>query len=68
MLHESIANLREGGFHSSHSGPRTGASGAANSGAAFKEGIKVHGGWKSTSSAELYCNEDYKVQASNTME
>ena len=62
LLPESIANLREGGFHSSHSGRRTGASGAANSGTAFKEGIKVHGGWKSTSSAELYCNEDYKVQ------
>ena len=62
LLPESIANLREGGFHSSHSGRSTGVSGAANSGTAFKEGIKVHGGWKSTPSAELYCNEDYKVQ------
>ena len=49
LLSESIAGLREGGFHSSHSGRRTGASGAANSGTAFQgrhqsaRRMEVHG-------------------------
>ena len=62
LIPPDIANLRDGGFHASHSGRRTGASGAAASGTAFKEGIKPHGGWKTSASAELYVNDDYQVQ------
>ena len=62
LLLPDIADLRDGGFHSSHSGRRTGASGAAASGTAFKEGIKPHGGWKTSASAERYVNDDYQVQ------
>ena len=62
LLPPDIGDLRDGGFHSSHSGRRTGASGAAASGTAFKEGIKPHGGWKTSASAERYVNDDYQVQ------